>query len=81
MFCSLAWGRFGVSDLAVATSTMSLPSWLGSRGRLDCQACLAPRRLASRRNEMEDYGGHDACPNGDDCARPLIRENAKGDQR
>jgi hypothetical protein len=37
--------------------------------------------LASRRDEMEDNGGHDACPNGNDCARPLVRENAKGEQR
>jgi hypothetical protein len=37
--------------------------------------------LASRGDEMEDNGGHDACPNGNDCARPLIREDAKGEQR
>jgi hypothetical protein len=36
-------------------------------------------RSASGRDEMKDKSRHHACPNGNDCASPPIRNNAKGE--
>src|SRR6476619_7277346 len=40
---------------------------------------LTAWRRTSRRYEMKDKSRYHACPNGNDCTSPPIRNNAKGE--